>query len=48
MDQPGERKVHERPVPRVGGIAMAAGAALPVLIWLPLDRQTIALLLARS
>jgi UDP-N-acetylmuramyl pentapeptide phosphotransferase/UDP-N-acetylglucosamine-1-phosphate transferase len=23
MDQPGERKVHERPVPRVGGIAMA-------------------------
>jgi UDP-GlcNAc:undecaprenyl-phosphate GlcNAc-1-phosphate transferase len=46
IDQPGGRKVHERPVPRVGGIAMAVGAALPVLIWQPLDRQVIALLLA--
>jgi UDP-GlcNAc:undecaprenyl-phosphate/decaprenyl-phosphate GlcNAc-1-phosphate transferase len=45
MDQPGERKVHDRPVPRVGGIAMAAGAALPVLIWLPLNQQVVALLL---
>ena len=46
IDQPGGRKVHERPVPRVGGIAMAAGAALPMLIWLPLDRRLVACLLA--
>jgi len=46
MDQPGERKVHDRPVPRVGGIAMAVGALLPVLIWLPLDRGLVASLVA--
>lgn len=39
MDGPGPRKVHERPIPRVGGIAMAVGAAIPLLIWLPIDRQ---------
>jgi UDP-GlcNAc:undecaprenyl-phosphate GlcNAc-1-phosphate transferase len=46
LDQPGDRKVHERPVPRVGGIAMAIGAVIPLLLWLPLDRQIVALLLA--
>jgi UDP-GlcNAc:undecaprenyl-phosphate GlcNAc-1-phosphate transferase len=33
-------------MPRVGGIAMAAGAALPILIWLPLDRRLVAFLVA--
>jgi UDP-GlcNAc:undecaprenyl-phosphate/decaprenyl-phosphate GlcNAc-1-phosphate transferase len=33
VDLPGERKVHERPIPRIGGIAMAAGAILPVILW---------------
>ncbi|OGC94640.1 MAG: glycosyl transferase [candidate division Zixibacteria bacterium RBG_16_53_22] len=33
MDIPDERKVHERPIPRTGGIAMAAGAIIPVLLW---------------
>lgn len=28
LDDPGERKVHAQPVPRVGGIAMAAGVLL--------------------
>jgi len=46
MDQPGGRKLHERPVPRVGGMAMAVGAALPILIWLPLDRRLVAGMLA--
>jgi UDP-GlcNAc:undecaprenyl-phosphate GlcNAc-1-phosphate transferase len=31
MDVPNERKVHPRPVPKSGGIAMAIGALVPVL-----------------
>ena len=46
LDQPGERKVHERPVPRVGGIAMAVGAALPIVIWLAMDLRLGAFLVA--
>jgi UDP-GlcNAc:undecaprenyl-phosphate GlcNAc-1-phosphate transferase len=33
VDVPDERKVHERPVPVVGGIAMAIGAIVPVVYW---------------
>jgi len=33
LDVPDERKVHEVPVPRCGGVAMAVGAFLPVLYW---------------
>jgi UDP-GlcNAc:undecaprenyl-phosphate/decaprenyl-phosphate GlcNAc-1-phosphate transferase len=32
MDVPGERKVHESPVPRVGGIAMVSGVLLAWMI----------------
>jgi UDP-GlcNAc:undecaprenyl-phosphate GlcNAc-1-phosphate transferase len=35
MDGPGGRKQHDRPIPRVGGIAMVLGAAAPLLYWLP-------------
>jgi len=38
VDVPDERKVHLRPIPRIGGIAMAVGALLPVLYWLNEDR----------
>lgn len=31
-DRPGARKVHSVPVPRVGGIAMAAGILIPTLV----------------
>jgi UDP-GlcNAc:undecaprenyl-phosphate GlcNAc-1-phosphate transferase len=34
LDLPGPRKVHARPMPRVGGIAMVAGAIVPLLLWL--------------
>ena len=44
LDQPAERKVHARPMPRVGGIAMAVGVAVPVLLWLDLERLTAAYL----
>jgi len=41
LDQPNERSLHERPVPRTGGIALLAGAALSLAfgattLWLPL------------
>lgn len=34
-DLPGPRKVHQWPVPRVGGMAMAVGALVPILLWAP-------------
>ena len=36
-DMPDERKVHQLPVPRLGGIAMAIGTFTPILIWSPLE-----------
>lgn len=33
VDLPGERKVHTHPIPRIGGIAMAFGAFVPLLLW---------------
>ena len=46
LDAPGERKVHARPIPRVGGIAMAIGAAVPLLLWLELSRLASAYLVS--
>src|SRR5690349_730557 len=34
VDLPDERKLHGRPVPVVGGLAMAFGALVPVVYWL--------------
>jgi UDP-GlcNAc:undecaprenyl-phosphate GlcNAc-1-phosphate transferase len=45
MDQPGERKVHQHPVPRVGGIAFAIGALASILWWGPKDNTTLSVLL---
>lgn len=36
-DRPGGRKVHTAPVPRIGGIAMAAGILIPTLMAVPLN-----------
>ena len=33
VDLPNERKVHLFPVPRVGGVAMALGAFIPIIVW---------------
>ena len=33
LDMPDARKVHSRPIPRVGGVAMAIGVFTPLLIW---------------
>jgi UDP-GlcNAc:undecaprenyl-phosphate/decaprenyl-phosphate GlcNAc-1-phosphate transferase len=45
MDQPGERKVHQHPIPRVGGIAFAIGALGSILWWGPKGNTTLAVLL---
>ena len=45
LDYPGDRKVHARPMPKSGGIAMALGVLIPVLLWTPADNFVIALLI---
>lgn len=37
VDAPDPRKVHQRLVPRSGGVAIVAGALLPIGLWFPLD-----------
>jgi UDP-GlcNAc:undecaprenyl-phosphate GlcNAc-1-phosphate transferase len=44
LDYPDERKVHAQPVPRVGGIAIGLGVLVPVLLWVPLQREILAYL----
>ncbi|MEP7313466.1 MAG: MraY family glycosyltransferase [Pseudomonadota bacterium] len=34
LDEPGERKVHDTPIPRIGGIAMCVGVVVSVVAWL--------------
>ena len=45
VDQPGERKVHQNPVPTVGGIAFAVGAFVSILWWGPKNSTTLGVLL---
>lgn len=44
VDIPDARKVHACIIPRVGGVAMVAGAVIPLLMWASLDSMNIALL----
>jgi len=37
VDFPNPRKVHTRPVPRIGGFAMALGAFIPIFLWISVD-----------
>ncbi|MSO44150.1 MAG: undecaprenyl/decaprenyl-phosphate alpha-N-acetylglucosaminyl 1-phosphate transferase [Thermoleophilia bacterium] len=37
VDQPAARRIHERPIPRLGGIAIVLGFLLPALWFLPVD-----------
>jgi UDP-GlcNAc:undecaprenyl-phosphate GlcNAc-1-phosphate transferase len=46
VDQPGERKVHVIPVPRVGGLAMACGVLVAALLTIPLQGTEIWFLVA--
>jgi UDP-GlcNAc:undecaprenyl-phosphate GlcNAc-1-phosphate transferase len=38
VDMPDERKVHTRPIPRIGGLAMALGVFAPTIYWFEGDR----------
>lgn len=33
VDIPNERKIHSRPIPRVGGLAIAVGTFVPIVYW---------------
>jgi UDP-GlcNAc:undecaprenyl-phosphate GlcNAc-1-phosphate transferase len=33
VDVPNDRKVHTAPIPRCGGVAIAVGACLPIVVW---------------
>jgi UDP-GlcNAc:undecaprenyl-phosphate GlcNAc-1-phosphate transferase len=46
LDDPASREVHTHPMPRVGGIAMVAGALLPLSLWLPMDSILVAYFMA--
>lgn len=39
IDLPGERKVHTQAIPRIGGVAMVAGAVLPIVFLAPLNQE---------
>lgn len=45
MDVPGGRKVHEHPVPRIGGLAFAIGACASIAWWGTKDATTLSVLL---
>ena len=45
IDEPGERKVHDTPIPRIGGVAMVVGVLIPVMLWADHPPMVIAVLL---
>jgi UDP-GlcNAc:undecaprenyl-phosphate GlcNAc-1-phosphate transferase len=45
IDLPGDRKIHEGPVAKIGGIALAAGTFTALLLWVPKDEVVVAALL---
>ena len=44
IDLPNARSLHEVPTPKLGGLAILAGALIAALIWLPWDAETRAIL----
>ena len=45
LDIPDSRKIHCDPIPRIGGVGMALGAVLPIILWAPMNKFVIALLI---
>ena len=45
IDQPNERSLHGVPTPKLGGLAILAGAVVAGLIWLPPDSESHAILI---
>ena len=48
VDVPCERKVHECPMPKVGGLAMAVGTLVPLLVWASGNQRAIAFLVGSA
>lgn len=46
LDLPDARKVHVGGVPRVGGIGMVAGVVASAIVWMPVSRESMAVLAA--
>ena len=46
VDIPDARKSHQGAIPRVGGIAIAIGAVVPAIVWLPVEQPVAAYLVA--
>src|ERR1044072_2655109 len=44
IDEPNERSLHTAPMPKLGGLAILAGALVAGLIWLPWDAESRAVL----
>jgi UDP-GlcNAc:undecaprenyl-phosphate GlcNAc-1-phosphate transferase len=44
IDMPRARSLHELPTPKLGGLAILAGALIAALVWLPWDAETRAIL----
>lgn len=45
VDEPCERKMHGTPMPRVGGLAMAVGSLVPMMLWASKDQIGTAILI---
>ena len=48
LDTPGDRKIHEKPIGRLGGVAFAVSAFAAIAIWAPHDKIIIPSLLGGS
>lgn len=46
VDEPDWRKVHDAPIPRIGGIALSVATVLAAFVWIPPDPEIIAYLAA--
>lgn len=45
VDEPGDRKVQVKAVPRIGGIAIGIGFIVPLLLWIPFSQQMTGLII---
>lgn len=44
VDLPAARKVHKKPIPRVGGVAIVVATIIPIIVWMQLDSPILGVL----
>ena len=44
LDVPDKRKIHDAPIPRIGGIALVIAALVPIFLWIPLNQEMLLLI----